>query len=128
MLPHSSTSEHPRCGNCGYNLTGSTSNRCPECGLLFIEAGVVVRRGGRRRSIGRRVLLALGLLSLPIIAMLGLTLYLRAEAAAARAAQRARVRAAEAQALRTLLAQASDGSATTRPASQPGAQTIRRER
>jgi hypothetical protein len=31
----------PRCGNCGYNLTGAPSNRCPECGKLFVEAGVV---------------------------------------------------------------------------------------
>ena len=31
----------PRCGHCGYNLTGSESDRCPECGLRFIEAGVV---------------------------------------------------------------------------------------
>ena len=31
----------PRCGHCGYNLTGSLSDRCPECGLRFVEAGVV---------------------------------------------------------------------------------------
>lgn len=31
----------PRCGNCRYDLTGSESNRCPECGQLFIDAGVV---------------------------------------------------------------------------------------
>ncbi len=34
----------PRCGHCQYNLTGSESNRCPECGRLFIEAGVVKQR------------------------------------------------------------------------------------
>ncbi len=33
----------PRCGNCGYNLTGSQSNRCPECGKLFIEAGIITK-------------------------------------------------------------------------------------
>ena len=32
----------PTCGQCGYNLTGSESNRCPECGTLFIEAGVAL--------------------------------------------------------------------------------------
>ena len=32
----------PTCGQCGYNLTGSESNRCPECGTLFIEAGVTL--------------------------------------------------------------------------------------
>ena len=31
----------PRCGHCGYNLTGSLSDRCPECGLRFVQAGVV---------------------------------------------------------------------------------------
>src|SRR5262245_20399657 len=44
----------PRCGNCSYDLTGSTSNRCPECGKLFIEAGVVVALGSasaRRRRV-----------------------------------------------------------------------------
>ena len=34
----------PQCGNCGYNLTGSPSNRCPECGQLFIEAGIITEK------------------------------------------------------------------------------------
>ncbi|MCH7813522.1 MAG: hypothetical protein IID40_05825, partial [Planctomycetes bacterium] len=25
----------PSCPNCGYNLTGLTSPRCPECGVVF---------------------------------------------------------------------------------------------
>jgi predicted RNA-binding Zn-ribbon protein involved in translation (DUF1610 family) len=25
----------PRCAKCGYNLTGLTENRCPECGTAF---------------------------------------------------------------------------------------------
>jgi hypothetical protein len=44
----------PLCGNCGYNLTGSQANRCPECGELFIDAGVVRARaptGSRRRYV-----------------------------------------------------------------------------
>ena len=32
----------PRCGKCEYDLTASQSNRCPECGSLFIDAGVLV--------------------------------------------------------------------------------------
>lgn len=46
-------SDAPRCGHCGYNLTGATGNRCPECGRLFVEAGIITPAmwgpGGRRR-------------------------------------------------------------------------------
>lgn len=48
----------PRCGNCGYNLTGAPSNRCGECGRLFIEAGVITRTIAARRRF-RMGLLAL---------------------------------------------------------------------
>lgn len=41
-------SERPYCGNCEYDLTGSESNRCPECGKLFIDAGVHRHRAERR--------------------------------------------------------------------------------
>ncbi|MCA9254519.1 MAG: hypothetical protein KDA33_02730 [Phycisphaerales bacterium] len=43
----------PYCGECGYDLTGSDSDRCPECGLPFVVAGIrignVDSRGWRRR-------------------------------------------------------------------------------
>ena len=45
----------PRCGHCQYNLTGAPSNRCPECGRLFIEVGVItspVTSLRKRRRIG----------------------------------------------------------------------------
>jgi hypothetical protein len=29
--------DSPHCRTCGYNLTGLTSNRCPECGTSFIK-------------------------------------------------------------------------------------------
>lgn len=29
------TGEHPLCSSCGYDLFGSVSNRCPECGNLI---------------------------------------------------------------------------------------------
>ena len=36
----------PTCGQCEYNLTGLEGNRCPECGKLFIEAGVLIDSTG----------------------------------------------------------------------------------
>ncbi len=49
----------PRCGQCGYNLTGATANRCPECGNLFIETGVVMQVA---RSSRVRLWVGIGLL------------------------------------------------------------------
>jgi hypothetical protein len=57
----------PHCGNCGYNLTGSTSNRCPECGELFIDAGVIKQEPPRSR---RTVTIALTTALLVLLAML----------------------------------------------------------
>ena len=56
----------PRCGGCGYNLTGSATNRCPECGSLFIEAGVITEK--KPRPLGRAWVgvLLVALLLLPI--------------------------------------------------------------
>lgn len=75
---------HPQCGNCGYDLTGAESNRCPECGLLFVEAGVKLRRStaGRRRR--TRWIVVTSLVAIVGIGAGGATLaYLRAEAAQA---------------------------------------------
>lgn len=44
--------EYPHCRRCGYNLTGLTSSRCPECGT-HLTSGTVVQ--GWRRADGRRI-------------------------------------------------------------------------
>lgn len=78
--------KHPQCGHCGYDLIGAESNRCPECGLLFIEAGVTFGRdaaGGRRR-ISRAIVLVLFLV-LGIGAAMSSMMYYRARAARERA-------------------------------------------
>ncbi len=75
---------HPRCGHCGYNLTGAVSNRCSECGRLFIEAGVIVLP--KRRS-SATLVVGLVLVILPLVFAFG------AIAAGLMAAQAARARA-----------------------------------
>ncbi len=55
----------PHCGRCGYNLTGLSSERCPECGMSLI-AGSIVQGEGRRNP--RRV--AAGFLCLAPAAVL----------------------------------------------------------
>ncbi|MCA9254520.1 MAG: hypothetical protein KDA33_02735 [Phycisphaerales bacterium] len=72
----------PTCGHCGYDLTGAESNRCPECGWLFIEAGVRVGPDGdtRRKRFRRAVILAIVLLAGAGV-MLTAEAYLRARAA-----------------------------------------------
>src|SRR5262245_23698418 len=71
---------HPSCGHCGYDLTGSTSNRCPECGRLFIDAGVRVSRPrrSRLRIAAGIMMLLIGVLFLPCLATTALSLRLRA--------------------------------------------------
>jgi hypothetical protein len=65
--------DEPRCRKCGYNLTGLTSENCPECGTAASGANVV--RGQRRR---RRGALVSGLVLLAISVGVGGTAgYLR---------------------------------------------------
>ncbi|MCC6358212.1 MAG: hypothetical protein IT450_05680 [Phycisphaerales bacterium] len=80
----------PRCGHCGYNLTGAPGNRCPECGKLFIEAGVVVRddlRRGRWRFVLPLIAFAL------LVGTIGVSYFAVRAAQARAAAERARAAA-----------------------------------
>lgn len=87
----------PRCGNCRYDLTGSVSNRCPECGKLFIEAGVLLNHPARVRRLAG---LALAFSLLPIAAILvAYTVALHQQQRAAAAAIQARRAAQQARAL-----------------------------
>ena len=81
----------PTCGHCGYNLTGSESNRCPECGTLFIEAGVTLGNPSPKRA--RWVWVSLIVLSILFVGGIGLSVSYRA-------ASQARAQAAQAQFLR----------------------------
>ena len=61
----------PRCGHCDYILTGLESNRCPECGLLFIEAGVIK---GTRTSSRSRYWIGLALILMaPLFVVIGVS-------------------------------------------------------
>ena len=93
----------PHCGHCQYNLTGIEDNRCPECGLLFIEAGVkIVGEGSRDR---RKQLWLAALFGLFLLAGISVSyaLMVRSRMQAATAQQQAAVarqRALAAQQLR----------------------------
>ena len=66
----------PICGHCGYNLTALEGNRCPECGKLFIEAGVSMGGKGnrrRRRAIGITMVASPLLLCLLMSALEGIS-------------------------------------------------------
>ncbi len=79
------TATEPTCGNCGYNLTGATENRCSECGRPFLEVGIVTthqRSPKPRKLLILTVILANGLMALAILAT---ALYVRQAKRAARA-------------------------------------------
>lgn len=104
----------PRCGRCGYDLTGAAANRCPECGALFIEAGVISPRARGRSGRITVILLCAGML---IVAGGLSTLF------AARARQMQAMAAARAEAARqaALTRAAQHAATTTAPASHPTA-------
>lgn len=104
----------PSCGHCGYNLTGSPGNRCPECGKLFIEAGVTfsVRERSRRSIVIVATAFALVLLASVIVMRTYSTRQARAARAQAVAARIAAMRQ-ERQALQALQAQAANRAAGT---------------
>lgn len=110
----------PRCGNCGYNLTGAPSNRCPECGMLFIEAGVITRQPRPSPSRGVIRVVMLILVGFTVLAVLG-TIAMGMQARAARA----RAVAARQAALQSQAQAAAQQATTTapapedRPATQP---------
>jgi len=106
----------PRCGGCGYNLTGATTNRCPECGALFIDAGVITERAAHPRT---RMRIGVLLIALPLLPIgLGLTAslvgYRRATAAQSVAAQQQASSATTAKFLRNALS-----ASASQPASRP---------
>ncbi len=103
----------PRCGNCGYNLTGAPSNRCPECGMLFIEAGVITKPPTPLPSRGVIRILVLLLVGFTVLGVLG-TIAMRVRVRTARTrAVAARQAVAQAEARAQAAAQR---AATTPPA------------
>lgn len=105
----------PRCGHCEYDLTGSASNRCPECGLLFIEAGI--RFEAREKS--RSTLLISAIAMLGVVAVLaGISFTIRSFQVARASQQRAAVAAQQAAAARQAAVSAAlkkSSETTTRP-------------
>jgi uncharacterized protein HemX len=61
------TGTEPRCGRCGYNLTGAAGNQCPECGALFIDAGVIVGRSAGRGHVRPGIALVLALVAVALL-------------------------------------------------------------
>ena len=84
----------PRCGHCQYNLTGSTANRCPECGRLFIEAGIVTNPAASLRKRRRIGILLIVLPLVPVTLGFATTMFYR-ERAARQAVAKAKAEAAQ---------------------------------
>lgn len=116
----------PRCGHCGYNLTGATANRCPECGHLFIEAGVITGQHPAAASRGAKRIVWTLVIGLTLLAGLGTSFMvlrssvLRAQAIAVQqAALQAQQRALAAKQQATATAPADDGSQVDSGADEP---------
>ncbi len=76
----------PTCGHCGYNLTGAPGNRCPECGQLFIEAGVTFRFRDPPGRLTVTSVIAIVLFGLVVlVGVIGMDTYNAARARAAKA-------------------------------------------
>ena len=109
----------PRCGHCQYNLTGSTANRCPECGRLFIEVGVVMQ-ASRTSRVRRWVGIGLVSAIVPLFCVgTGLVVAWRSAGAATRAQAIARNVAAQQKARQAQPQPAARNQPTTAPTSQP---------
>ncbi len=80
-------SDHPACGECGYNVHGSIGSvtRCPECGADFGQAGITPPRGKRNPFMiaGGVVLIvfSLGCLGTSLVPLLGNAIAQRTPAA-----------------------------------------------
>jgi len=95
MMKRAPVRNHPACGACGYDVTGSIArvDRCPECGGLFTEVGVLAAHS-RPRSTHRVVIVMVATLAALTITCISGSLLTahagrnqeRAAAAAARAA------------------------------------------
>lgn len=50
IVPRTSRSRQPECGQCGYIVRGLTKLVCPECGAHLLEVGIVGSRGVEQRA------------------------------------------------------------------------------
>jgi hypothetical protein len=91
---------YPACGACHYNLSATvgTSTRCPECGALFTEVGILPPKGARRPLM---LWLGVGVILIPIFlfgTMFGMMAF---RSSAARAAQKQAIMAQQQAAAQT---------------------------
>lgn len=108
---HRRVGSEPTCGQCGYNLTGSESNRCPECGMLFIDAGVIK---GRTVGTRRRLWTGITLILVPAVLLVGTGI-----SVSMMAASRAQMQAIQAQRAAMLLSQQSQAQKQNESTTSP---------
>ncbi len=114
----------PVCGHCGYNLTGASGNRCSECGLLFIEAGVVTPAMSGKP--GRRWLgIAMCVGPLFVLVVMGFGMVMTIQARKAAVASQKRALAAQQTALSLALATQQRNQATGSESDRPSIPTSR---